>query len=229
MASRWRTRRRAMLYCATRYYEEDNECKACATGTTSAGGSATTCTANCDAGLVPRARHVRLGRAGGAATTCTELVVLGRARRVPGPRLAREAPRRPACPARAYAAKSGSTWTCADCTAGRTKAANSAIPGTGDGETEASACGAASSCSANQYISGGACTTCPAQSTSDDAKSKYCVCDGGYYAIKTAGVWNCAACEGATGSRIPQESGEDAKCASALKAAAGEVARGVAG
>ena len=133
--------------------------------------------------------------AGGAATSCT-------------------------CPANKYAAKSGSTWTCADCTAGRTKAANSAIPGTGDGETEASACGAASSCSANQYISGGVCTLCPAQSTSDDAKSKYCVCDGGYYAMKTAGVWNCAACEGATGSRIPQESGEDAKCASALKAAA---------
>ena len=56
--------------------------------------------------------------------------------------------------------------------------------------------------------------------TSDDAKSKYCVCDSGYYAIKTAGVWNCAACEGATGSRIPQESGEDAKCTSTLKAAA---------
>ena len=200
--------------CDPDYYVEDNECKACATGTTSAGGSdgnhvhdwdhqrgrVTTCTANCDAnqywdGDSCEACPVGSTSAGGAATSCT-------------------------CPANKYAAKSGSTWTCADCTAGRTKAANSAIPGTGDGETEASACGAASSCSANQYISGGACTACPAKSTSDDAKSKYCVCDGGYYAIKTAGVWNCAACEGATGSRIPQESGEDAKCASALKAAA---------
>jgi len=188
------------ILCDPDYYVEDNECKACVTGTTSAGGSATTCTANCDAnqywdGDSCEACPVSSTSAGGALTSCT-------------------------CPANKYAAKSGSTWTCADCTAGRTKAANSAIPGTGDGETEASACGAASSCSANQYISGGVCTACPAQSTSDDAKSKYCVCDGGHYAIKTAGVWNCAACEGATGSRIPQESGEDAKCASALKAAA---------
>ena len=188
------------VVCDANQYWDGDSCEACATGTTSAGGSATTCTVNCDAdqywdGDSCEACPGSSTSAGGAATSCT-------------------------CPANKYAAKSGSTWTCADCTAGRTKAANSAIPGTGDGETEASACSAASSCSANQYISGGACTACPEKSTSDDAKSKYCVCDGGYYAIKTAGVWNCAACEGATGSRIPQESGEDAKCVSALKAAA---------
>ncbi|ACO70087.1 predicted protein [Micromonas commoda] len=220
------------IWCDPDYYVEDNECKACATGTTSAGGSATTCTVNCDAnqywdGDSCEACLVGTTSAGGSATTCTANCDANQywdgdsCQACPvGSTSAGGAATSCTCPANKYAAKSGSTWTCADCTAGRTKAANSAIPGTGDGETEASACGAASSCSANQYISGGACTACPAQSTSDDAKSKYCVCDGGHYAIKTAGVWNCAVCEGATGSRIPQESGEDAKCASALKAAA---------
>jgi hypothetical protein len=75
-------------------------------------------------------------------------------------------------------------------------------------------------CTANQYIISGACTACPAQSTSDDAGSTYCICDGGYYAKKTSGVWSCETCEGATASRIPQDDGEDAKCLSALKATA---------
>ena len=220
------------ILCDPDYYVEDNECKVCATGTTSAGGSATTCTVNCDAdqywdGDSCEACPGSSTSAGGSATTCTVNCDADQywdgdsCEACPvSSTSAGGAATSCTCPANKYAAKSGSTWTCADCTAGRTKAANSAIPGTGDGETEASACSAASSCSANQYISGGACTACPEKSTSDDAKSKYCVCDSGYYAIKTAGVWNCAACEGATGSRIPQESGEDAKCTSTLKAAA---------
>ena len=73
---------------------------------------------------------------------------------------------------------------------------------------------------ANQYIVSGACTACPAQSNSDNDGSTYCICDGGYYAKKTAGVWSCETCEGATASRIPQDDGEDAKCLSALKATA---------
>ena len=188
------------MTCDPDFYVENDECKACASGTTSAGGSATTCTANCDANQYwdGESCEACLGMstsAGGAATSCT-------------------------CPVNTYAAKSESTWSCADCTAGRTKAANSAIPGTGDGEIEATACGAATSCSANQYIVSGACTACPAQSNSDNDGSTYCICDGGYYAKKTSGVWSCETCEGATASRIPQDDGEDAKCLSALKATA---------
>ena len=120
------------MTCDPDFYVENDECKACASGTTSAGGSATTCTANCDANQYwdGESCEACLGTStssGGAATSCT-------------------------CPVNTYAAKSESTWSCADCTAGRTKAANSAIPGTGDGEIEATACGAATSCSANQYI-----------------------------------------------------------------------------
>ena len=190
------------ISCDPDYYVEDNECKACATGTTSAGGSATTCAANCDAdqyfiGDSCEACPGGSTSPGGSVTAC-------------------------ACPANTYASKSGSSWTCADCTAGRTKAAGSSIPGNGNGETEATACDAATSCSANQYILDGACTPCPAHSTSDRAGSSYCVCDGGYRAVKLAGAWLCAACEGAVGSRIPQENGEDAVCASAVRFAAEE-------
>ena len=48
------------------------------------------------------------------------------------------------------------------------------------------------------------------------------MCDGGYRAVKLADAWLCAACEGAVGSRIPQENGEDAVCASAVRFAAEE-------
>lgn len=190
------------ISCDPDYYVEDNECKACATGTTSAGGSATTCAANCDADqyVIGDSCEACPGGStspGGSVTAC-------------------------ACPANTYASKSGSSWTCADCTAGRTKAAGSSIPGNGNGETEATACDAATSCPANQYILDGACTPCSAHSTSDRAGSSYCVCDGGYRAVKLAGAWLCAACEGAVGSRIPQENGEDAVCASAVRFAAEE-------
>ena len=93
----------------------------------------------------------------------------------------------------------------------------------GQNLADTAACNAIS-CDPDYYVedNDGACTPCPAHSTSDRAGSSYCVCDGGYRAVKLAGAWLCAACEGAVGSRIPQENGEDAVCASAVRFAAEE-------
>ena len=93
----------------------------------------------------------------------------------------------------------------------------------GQNLADTAACNAIS-CDPDYYVedNDGACTPCPAHSTSDRAGSSYCVCDGGYRAVKLADAWLCAACEGAVGSRIPQENGEDAVCASAVRFAAEE-------
>ena len=65
--------------------------------------------------------------AGGTATTCT-------------------------CAANYWAKKSGNTWTCELCSGGRTKAATSTVPGSGDGEIQNDVCDA--NCAANQYWDG---------------------------------------------------------------------------
>ena len=44
------------------------------------------------------------------------------------------------CAANTYAAKSGNSWTCANCTDGGTKAAGSIVPGTGGGEKQGDVC-----------------------------------------------------------------------------------------
>jgi len=49
------------------------------------------------------------------------------------------------CAANTYAAKSGNSWTCANCTDGGTKAAGSVVPGTGSGEKQGDVCPAPSS------------------------------------------------------------------------------------
>ena len=68
------------MTCDPDYYVENDECKACASGTTSAGGSATTCTANCDAnqywdGDSCEACLETSTSGGAAATSCTYMYI----------------------------------------------------------------------------------------------------------------------------------------------------------
>ena len=81
--------------------------------------------------------------AGGAATTCT-------------------------CAANYWAKKSGSTWSCELCSGQRTKDATSTVPGSGSSEDDDAVCVDATSCTANHYLSGGECVSCP---TFDDKES----------------------------------------------------------
>ena len=67
----------------------------------------------------------------------------------------------------------------------------------------------------SQYVSGGSCVVCPANSVSTGADATFCTCADNYSASKTKDVnspWTCVDCptgQSKTGSTVPSESGEE--------------------
>lgn len=70
----------------------------------------------------------------------------------------------------------------------------------------------------SQYVSGGSCVVCPANSVSTGADATFCTCVDNYSASKTKDVnspWTCVDCptgQSKTGSKVPSESGESETC-----------------
>ena len=95
------------------------------------------------------------------------------------------------CSVNHYAKKQGNTWTCEPCKTGQTKAATQ-IPSTDGVGEAASACTAATSCDADQYLTLDAgsnkdyCEACPEGSTSSDGSSRTCTCGADKYAEKNS-------------------------------------------
>ena len=70
----------------------------------------------------------------------------------------------------------------------------------------------------SQYVSGGSCVDCPANSVSTGADATFCTCVDNYSASKPKDVnspWTCVDCptgQSKTGSKVPSESGESETC-----------------
>ena len=100
----------------------------------------------------------------------------------------------------------------------RTKDATSTVPGSGSSEDDDAVCVDATSCTANHYLSGGECVSCPTfddkESTSASASSTTCTCPAGYYADKTTSCKACPVGSSRTGSTIfgDSEKEDDSVC-----------------
>ena len=70
----------------------------------------------------------------------------------------------------------------------------------------------------SQYVSGGSCVDCPANSVSTGADATFCTCVDNYSASEPKDVnspWTCVDCptgQSKTGSKVPSESGESETC-----------------
>ena len=119
------------------------------------------------------------------------------------------------CGLNMYAVKSGNSWKCVECTGGGTKAANSQVPGSGNGQKESEVCSAASSCKENFFLSGGKCETCPANSVSSGGGATDCTCLDDFYAAYSSskgGTYTCNKCTGKSGSAIPRSDKSSDTC-----------------
>ena len=119
------------------------------------------------------------------------------------------------CGENMYAVKSGNSWKCVECTGGGTKAANSQVPGSGNGQKESEVCSAASSCKENFFLSGGKCETCPANSVSSGGTATDCTCLDDFYAAYSSskgGTYTCNKCTGKSGSAIPRSDKSSDTC-----------------
>ena len=119
------------------------------------------------------------------------------------------------CGENMYAVKNRGTWKCVKCTGGRTKDANSQVPGSGSGEMESDVCSAASSCEEDHFLSGGKCEKCPANSVSSGGTATDCTCKVDFYAAYSnskGGTYTCNKCEGKSGSAIPRSDKSSDTC-----------------